>query len=716
MYGSVPCSADAEPIEREPSRASASPTPAAAAHIGSRRAAAPRIGRGVPIDSAEIPDTRVIRNAAGAPADVPRTIPVADGLDDPRLRDLDETLRRFMAESEAAGTTGPAVVRLAALLLGVAAKDATQVELVAGAALAGMRARLRGESRGAAALPRPLVALLDQAALAWRTTSDADFWQTMAATAARPDGMSHVRHRRELAAWLGVIAELGGPDVPRWVWTTAAEKADLVDALVISGSGAAEPVQTIIDRLRTLTRGPDRPPRTVAAGLAQMAVAALDGVTAAPPPDRRGAVMLRERASGPNAVAREALRGTAHALVSLDDGTPDRLAAHLFRSRLSALYVDVREQLRQYAPRSDADLPGAERHRRLMEVLGPLDAALVAALDRWSATLAGGSADARLYVDVARDAHAAIGAVLRRMGRATDPVDPDRLLFPARSPEQVRVACVVRMVGIELGLEAGEVLLGDVAPPGDPLAGLRHRLAEMREDQRRLTSERDARMQGPLLATIALRPKYLAALGGTTVKALTAAARSFDTAAMAAPPDPVALEAAADELIEAARQARRAGAALREFDRQEVVHLADLLQEIVAEQLARWPDRLAAKGAALRAAIPTLPVPAAGVSLDRFWGEQKAEVLATLPTLIATQVSDAMGLHLGTELGRLSALVPARDEAATAEQAWTVLRILRAYKAIASRLPVSRADAKARLHAALDAVALSVLRLLPPPP
>jgi hypothetical protein len=185
---------------------------------------------------------------------------------------------------------------------------------------------------------------------------------------------------------------------------------------------------------------------------------------------------------------------------------------------------------------------------------------------------------------------------------------------------------------------------------------------------------------------------------------------------MAAPPDPVALEAAADELIEAAWQARRAGAALREFDRQEVVHLADLLQEIVAEQLARWPDRLAAKGAALRAAIPTLPVPAAGVSLDRFWGEQKAEVLATLPTLIATQLSDAMGLHLGAELGRLSALVPARDGAATADQAWTVLRILRAYKAIASRLPVSRADAKARLHTALDAVALSVLRLLPPPP
>ena len=427
-------------------------------------------------------------------------------------------------------------------------------------------------------------------------------------------------------------------------------------------------------------------------------------------------MLLRERAPGANATAREALRVTAHALVSLGDGTPDRLATHLFRSRLSALYVDVREQLRQYAPRSDDDLSGAERHRRLVEVLGPLDPALVEALDRWSATLATGSTDERRYVDAAREAHDAIGAVLRRMGRATVPGDPDRLLFPARSPEQVRVARAVRMVGIELGLEAGEVLLGEVAPRGDPMAGLRHRLTEMREDRKRLTSERDARMQGPLLATIALRPTYLAALGGATVKALTAAAHSFDAAASAAPPDPVALEAAADELIEAARQARAAGAALREFDRQEVVHLADLLQEIVAEQLARWPGQLSTKAAVLRAAIPTLPVPAAGVRLDRFWAERQAEVLATLPALIAAQVSAAMSQDLGTELGRLTALVRGRDDTATAQQAWTVLRILRADKATASRLPVSRADAKARLHAALDGVALAVLRLLPPPP
>ena len=49
-------------------------------------------------------------------------------------------------------------------------------------------------------------------------------------------------------------------------------------------------------------------------------------------------------------------------------------------------------------------------------------------------------------------------------------------------------------------------------------------------------------------------------------------------------------------------------------------------------------------------------------------------------------------------------------------QTWRVIRILRAYKAIASRLPVNRADVKVHLHAVLDAVALSVRRLLPPPP
>ena len=696
-------------------RTPATTTPAAAPFASRFAGAARKISTGVTIGSDEIDDAHVIRSAAGTPAEVSGAIPVADGLDDPRLRDLDETVRRFMAASEAPGTTGPAVTRLAAVLLGVAAKDARQADRVAGAALAGLRARLRGASRGEAALPRPLVALLDQAAIAWRTTSDARFWRSMAATAARPHGMSPVEHRREQAAWLGVIAELGRPGAPRWQWSTAAEKADLVDELICAGAGAPEPVQAVMARLSTLTRGPDRLPRAIAAGLAQMALAALGGVTAAPPPDRRGAVLLKERPTG-RAVAREALRATAHALLTLDDGGPDRLAAHVFRARLSALYVDTREGLRQYAARSDDDVAGDERYARLLAVLGPLDPALVDALDRWSATLATRSTDARRYVDVARAAHDAIAGVLRRMGRASDPGDPDRLLFPARSPEQVRVARAVRMVGIEIGLEAGEVLLGAVAPPGDPLAGLRLRLADMREDQKRLTAERDARMQGPLLATIALRRRYLAALDGPAVRALTTAAQAFDTTAMATPQDPGALEAAADELIDAARQARAAGAALREFDRQEVVHLADLLQEIVAEQLERRPGRLAAKAAGLRATIPTLPVPAAGVSLDRFWRDRKADALATLPPLIAAQVSAAMSLHLATELGRLGALGQADDEAATAEQAWTVLRILRAYKATASRLPVSRADAKARLHAALDAVALAVLRLLSPPP
>jgi hypothetical protein len=95
------------------------------------------------------------------------------------------------------------------------------------------------------------------------------------------------------------------------------------------------------------------------------------------------------------------------------------------------------------------------------------------------------------------------------------------------------------MVAVELGLEAGEVLLGEVAPAGDPMAGLRRRLAEMREDQKRLTSERDARMQGPPLAAIVLRPRHLGALSGRTIKALAVAAIAFDTTATAAAPDPM---------------------------------------------------------------------------------------------------------------------------------------------------------------------------------
>jgi Ser/Thr protein kinase RdoA (MazF antagonist) len=103
-----------------------------------------------------------------------------------------------------------------------------------------------------------------------------------------------------------------------------------------------------------------------------------------------------------------------------------------------------------------------------------------------------------------------------------------------------------------------------------------------------------------------------------------------------------------------------------------------------------------------------------GETLEQFWATRKAEVLATLPSEIGAQVSAAMSLHLGAELGRFTALAASNDPA-TEEHAWTVIRILRAYKATASRLPVSRADAKARLHAVLDAVALSVQRLLPPP-
>lgn len=442
--------------------------------------------------------------------------------------------------------------------------------------------------------------------------------------------------------------------------------------------------------------------------------------TQALPPDRRSVLLIGEPPPAAGAPvqeriahqARETLRDTAHALVALDDGHPDRLSAHLFRSRLSTLYVDMREQLRQYAPRSDDDLPGEARHHRLLDVLGPLDRALVEALDRWSAVLATGSTDALRYLDAARGAQEAVGAVLERMDRARDPGDRARPLYPGASPEQHRVALAVRMAAVELGLEAGEVLAGRVASPGDPMAGLRRRLAEVRADQKQLAVERNARMGGPLLAARALRPAHLDALDGSTVKALTSAATVFDTAA----PDPVALVAAADRLLAAVRRARSAGAALRESDRQEVRLLADLLQEIVAERLERWPGPLRAKAAELRAALPTLPLPPADESPARFWSDRKAEVLAALPAEIGAQVGAALSPHLGAELTRLASVAAAGDDAATEEQGWRVLRILRADKATAARLPVSRADAKARLHVGLDVVALSVQRMLPPPP
>lgn len=492
-------------------------------HFAFRFAAAVRTtSEGVTIGIDENLDIRVIQNATTKATDASATghasgrISVADGLDDPRLRDLAETVRRFMSAPETARIGSPATSRLAAALLGVAAKDATQVELVAGASLEGLRARLRGEALHETALPQPLVALLDQAAAAWRTTSDSDFWQAMAVMAVRPPRMSPEQHLREQAVWLGVIAELGKAGIrPRWTWTTAAEKADLVDTLITAATAADQPARMIMDRLRTLIRGADPLPRSISAELAQMAIAALGGITTAPMPGRRGAVMLKERPLPPHATtaevaehqAREALRSAAHALVAFDDGRPGRLAARLFRAKLSTLYVDGREQLRQYAPRSDDpdDLPGEKRYHRLLEVLGPLDGAVIEALDRWSAAIATGSTDAQRYVDVAREAQGAFEAVISQLGKATRPGGPGPLLT-ATGPERTRVVAAVRMAAIEIGLEAGEVLLRQVAPPGDRMAGLRQRLAEVREDQKRLDVERNVRMRGPLLATIALRP------------------------------------------------------------------------------------------------------------------------------------------------------------------------------------------------------------------
>ncbi|GAA0943080.1 hypothetical protein [Pseudonocardia zijingensis] len=432
----------------------------------------------------------------------------------------------------------------------------------------------------------------------------------------------------------------------------------------------------------------------------------------------RDSQVTEREVAGPE--ARATLRATARALVSLHDRTPDRLGARLFRPRLAALYVDMREQLRQYAPRSDDDLPGAERHQRLLTVLGPLDRSLVAALDRWSAMLATGSADVRHYVAPACEARDAVEAVLSRLDRARVLGEPDRPLFPARSPEQVRVGLAVRMVAVELGREAGEVLFGQVAPPGDPLAGVRQRLADVREDQKWLRAERDARMGGPLLTRRALRPRHLEALDGPTVAALTVATAAFDAAA--APPDLVALDAATDRLLDVAGRARTVAAGLREWDQHEVRQLVDLLLAIAAEQLERWSGPLAAEAAALRATIPALPLPAAGQSVEDFWWAGRSAALAELPPPIRTQLDAALDLHLGLALRRLTELVrpgaanDTVDLAAVEEQAWTVLRILRAYKATAARLPVTRADTRCLLHTRLDGVALAVLRLLPPPP
>jgi hypothetical protein len=47
--------------------------------------------------------------------------PIADGLDDPRLRDLDATVRQFLGVSAAAGVGAEARARFAASMLGVTA-------------------------------------------------------------------------------------------------------------------------------------------------------------------------------------------------------------------------------------------------------------------------------------------------------------------------------------------------------------------------------------------------------------------------------------------------------------------------------------------------------------------------------------------------------------------------------------------------------------------
>ena len=243
--------------------------------------------------------------------------PPADRQADARMRDLDETVTEFMRETERRGLAGPARARFAAAVLGVVAKDGTKVEAVADAAIDGLRELLNGEGVSPA-LPKDLTTLLTAAGKAWRATSEADFWTDMAAAAQRPDGASDEAFLREQASWMGLVAELRDPDLkpppkadkndptlPPWTWNTAAEKADLVDMLVVAAAGADSPAQAILRRLGTLTRGTDPLPRAIAAELAQLAFAALAGVKAAPALDRKEILTLKERAPGPNATLQE---------------------------------------------------------------------------------------------------------------------------------------------------------------------------------------------------------------------------------------------------------------------------------------------------------------------------------------------------------------------------------------------------------------------------
>jgi hypothetical protein len=731
-------------------------------------AAVQMIGRGVTIGIDKNLKVYAIQHATEEEIDATRKghgndkAGVADGQDDPRMRDLDATVRQFVRGEDKVGTRAKARARFAAAVLGVRAANAAEVEKVADAALEGLRARLHNEAPKNDSLPPDEVTLLDDAAAAWKAISDTDFWTGMADAATPADGATRQGYLREQASWMGLVAQLSMKDhtVP-WTWASAAEKADLVDELIRPAAGADNPARAVMLRLTTLTRGQDAFPRAIAAELAQLAIAALAGEKQAAPPDRAGVLKLQVRPPASTAAdadkdaftTREALRDVGQDLVGPNPPYP-KFDADLFRDRLSRLYLDARELLRQHQPNpKDAkDRPGDVRYERLMAILGSRDMALIEGLDRWSETLASGSTDPADYLARARVVKAALDAWIDRLDVMSDELPmtdayddepandaggaqpPPEPLVPVTGPERDVVGAAVRELAAEIGYQVGEVLLGHLSPGTGPAAGLRKGLQNIRAIESGLQKERVARLNGKLSA--ARIAKKLNATFKTKAnpnvalpqwgKAVQTAAAALDVAADATKKtvDPADVATKVTALLAAVTQARTKAATLEEEKpRQGVVDVVDLVLAGAAEALARTrppdgspPDVFAADIARLRNAIslPTVPPPG---KIASFWSSQKTAALAKLPSAAKKQVDAAMKLDLGAELGRLASIAAKGDAAATEEQGWRVIQILRVYRTAIEALPEEEAAVgRSRLYKALDGVGTAVERLLPTAP
>jgi hypothetical protein len=233
------------------------------------------------------------------------------------------------------------------------------------------------------------------------------------------------------------------------------------------------------------------------------------------------------------------------------------------------------------------------------------------------------------------------------------------------------------------------------------------------------------------LAATVSRVLRSAALPAPWVTELSEAANAFDTASGVDPTDPAALARAADALLLVGSSALGKVQALpvANANRRAITDAVAALYSGAADRLEKEPpgqeaDLLGSRIAQLQGAIPTLRLPARGVGLDRFWSDQKAAALDQLPSAEAKELTSAMDLDLAKELERFTALAATGDATAIEAQAWSIARLLRAYKAAVPKVPKGRAGkqpskeqvaARTQLHAALDGIALSVLRQLPPP-